>query len=388
MLSQPEQPLSLQKILIITRNLPPLVGGMERLNWHMADELSKYAEVHLIGPSDAKCLKPGRVSFSGIPLRPLWHFLLQAGRKALCKASQWKPDVILAGSGLTAPIALLAARLCGARAITYVHGLDISVNHPLYRALWLPAIRRMDHVIANSRPTAELAKQAGVAEYKIAIVHPGVKLPEHQKSKEAIERYLEENQLKGKKILLSVGRLTSRKGLREFVQKSLPEIVAQEPDTILVVVGDAPKDSLHAEIQTPQSIQAAADAAGVGKNIFFTGIVNWPDLLTIYQASNVHVFPVRSIPNDPEGFGMVAIEAAAHGLPTVAFATGGTVDAISEGQSGILVKAGDYSALANAALKLLKPEFDYQESCINFSERFSWESFGKSIISSIITKPS
>lgn len=29
------------KVLIITRNLPPLVGGMERLNWHMADELSK-----------------------------------------------------------------------------------------------------------------------------------------------------------------------------------------------------------------------------------------------------------------------------------------------------------------------------------------------------------
>lgn len=28
-------------ILIITRNLPPLVGGMKRLNWHMADELSK-----------------------------------------------------------------------------------------------------------------------------------------------------------------------------------------------------------------------------------------------------------------------------------------------------------------------------------------------------------
>ena len=30
-----------QRVLIITRNLPPLVGGMERLNWHMADELIK-----------------------------------------------------------------------------------------------------------------------------------------------------------------------------------------------------------------------------------------------------------------------------------------------------------------------------------------------------------
>ncbi|WP_291823415.1 hypothetical protein [Marinobacter sp.] len=38
------------RILIITRNLPPLVGGMERLNWHMADELSQYAKVRVVGP--------------------------------------------------------------------------------------------------------------------------------------------------------------------------------------------------------------------------------------------------------------------------------------------------------------------------------------------------
>ena len=39
------------RILHITRNLPPLVGGMERLNWHIADELSRHAQVQLIGPS-------------------------------------------------------------------------------------------------------------------------------------------------------------------------------------------------------------------------------------------------------------------------------------------------------------------------------------------------
>ena len=38
------------RILHITRNLPPLVGGMERLNWHIADELSRRAQVQVIGP--------------------------------------------------------------------------------------------------------------------------------------------------------------------------------------------------------------------------------------------------------------------------------------------------------------------------------------------------
>ena len=38
--------------------------------------------------------------------------------------------------------------------------------------------------------------------------------------------------------------------------------------------------------------------------------------------TDIHIFPVCHISDDPEGFGMVAIEAAAHGAPTVAFATG------------------------------------------------------------------
>lgn len=45
----------------------------------------------------------------------------------------------------------------------------------------------------------------------------------------------------------------------------------------------------------------------------------------------------------PENFGMVAIEAAAHGLPTVAFATGGIVDAVKDGVSGYLVESNNYA---------------------------------------------
>lgn len=44
------------RILHITRNLPPLVGGMERLNWHIADELSRCAQVQLIGPEGCAAL--------------------------------------------------------------------------------------------------------------------------------------------------------------------------------------------------------------------------------------------------------------------------------------------------------------------------------------------
>src|SRR5690348_4292131 len=121
---------SRQRILLVTRNLPPLVGGMERLNWHLADELSQFAEVRVIGPQGSAALGPKGVEIVEAPLRPLWKFLLRARTLARRQARAWKPDVVLAGSGLAAPIALGAARVCGAKAAAYVHGLDIAVKHP------------------------------------------------------------------------------------------------------------------------------------------------------------------------------------------------------------------------------------------------------------------
>ncbi|MCZ2152548.1 MAG: hypothetical protein LC114_01395 [Bryobacterales bacterium] len=70
------------RILHIARNLPPLVGGMERLNWHIADELSKQVEVRVVGPKGSHELKPKNVSLTEAPLKPLPLFLLVATLKA------------------------------------------------------------------------------------------------------------------------------------------------------------------------------------------------------------------------------------------------------------------------------------------------------------------
>ena len=120
------------RILHITRNLPPLVGGMERLNWHITDELSRRAQVQVIGPQGSAALKPANVELSEVPLRPLPRFLLASAWRALRLARRQRPQIVLAGSGLTAPAAWLAARACGARAVAYVHGLDVAVRQRRY----------------------------------------------------------------------------------------------------------------------------------------------------------------------------------------------------------------------------------------------------------------
>lgn len=368
------------RILLITRNLPPLVGGMERLNWHMADELAQQAEVEVIGPRGAAALRPKSVTLTEAPLKPLPLFLVASLLWGLWITLRWKPDVILAGSGLTAPIAWALSKLCGARSAAYLHGLDITVNHGLYQKLWLPIFRKLDRVVVNSTPTKALAITAGVSPSSIEIVYPGVSLPNAPQPAENITTFKEQHGLTGKKILLSVGRLTARKGLREFVELSLPTIVQAEPDAMLLVIGETPKNSLGPGSQSVESIQKQAEKSGVADHIIFLGTINNKTLATAYDAADLHVFPVRHIPDDPEGFGMVAIEAAAHGVPTVAFASGGVIDAVGEGQSGHLISPDNYPALTQAVLQVLAVgKAPLRTNITTFAQGFAWPDFGRRI---------
>lgn len=368
------------RILLITRNLPPLVGGMERLNWHMADELAKFAEVQVVGPVGSAALVPKNVRLLEAPLKPLVRYLVRARQLARRAAEHWQPDVVIAGSGLTAPLARSAARRCNAHTAVYVHGLDVAAENVIYRALWLPAIRHMQRVIANSRATAEFCRIIGVSPERIGIVHPGVTLPDPKINTQRVHDFRLRHALGDKPVLLSVGRLTDRKGLREFVAHCLPRIVACSPEAVLLIAGDSPRQALHAKAQTPESIIAAAAAAGVAGHLRFLGVItDYDELGEIYAAADVHVFPVREIGGDPEGFGMVAVEAAAHGLPTVAFATGGVVDAVADGTSGRLVVPGDYATFSDAVLQVLERREKLRTSCLTFAQGFAWPVFGQQL---------
>lgn len=373
------------RLLLVTRNFPPLWGGMERLNWHMAAELSRHFALYVIAPQGAAAQVPDGVRSIEVPLAPLRAFIGHSAWQTWRAARRFRPDVVLAGSGLTAPIALWAARACGAKSAAYVHGLDVAVPHPLYRLLWRPWLRGLDVVIANSQATAALARAAGVNPARLAIVPPGVEIPSPDAS--ARMRFRAAHGIApDAPLLLSVGRLTARKGLLEFVRDVLPQIVARRPDAVLAIIGEPPAQALYAQPQSPQSIQATAEAAGVSDHLRFLGKRFGQELSDAYFAADVHVFPVREIPGDPEGFGMVAVEAAAHGLPTVAYATGGVVDAVAEGISGRLVPPGDGEAFARACLDILAGRVPSTQSCHTFAQGFAWPRFGAGILSALISR--
>lgn len=366
--------------LLVTRNFPPLIGGMEKLNRHLTMCFAPDWRPAICGPSGCASFVPEGCPVNEAPLRPLPLFALVAALKTAWLALRLRPKWVVAGSGLTAPIAWLAASLVGARRAVYLHGLDLVAPSRIYQWLWLPFIRACQVVVVNSENTARLARERGVQAARISVVHPGTDIPPLVAT--LGEDFRKARGFGRRPLLLSVGRFTRRKGLAEFVAQALPRLAKRRPDVLLVIIGDEATDALHGGSAGERArILEAAVAAGVSASVEFLGRCDDATLHAAFQAADCHVFPVLELPGDVEGFGMVALEAAAHGLPTAAFAVGGVPDAVAVPDTGRLVASGDYAGLADAILGLIEQGRDPAalERCRSFARGKSWDHFGEGL---------
>lgn len=363
------------RILLITRNMPPLRGGMERLIHRLACSLAVRFKLTVVGPKGCRAFLPSDVPTFEVAHRPLPRFLL-AGTIEAWKRSRDRPDLVLAGSGLTAPLAWWAARRSRSRWAVYLHGLDIVAPSAIYRMCWLPSIRRADLVLVNSRNTRRLAIEHGVPAAAVEILHPGTELP----GPDALPgpAFRSTQGLGNRPMMLSIGRFTPRKGLAEFITHALPAILARHPDAVLVVIGADANDAVHASAGSERArILRSAQEAGIAEAVRLLPPCDDATLSAAYRAADAHVFPVLDLPGDVEGFGMVAIEAAAHGLPTVGFRVGGVPDAVVEGSSGSLVDPGDYAAFAERVSHWLADRRQSEAQCMAAARVFGWDRFGE-----------
>jgi phosphatidylinositol alpha-1,6-mannosyltransferase len=365
-------------IVLVTRNLPPLRGGMERLLQHMANGLATRYPLAVVGPDGSRVGLDARITLREAQVRPLWRFLVGSFWHTCVLSLALRPRVVIAGSGLTAPMAVIGAMLGGSKALVYLHGLDIVAKHPLYRRVWLPFIRRCALVVVNSNNTRQLALAAGLDTSRITVIPPGVTLPDLSGALSARHAFRTRYGLDAKKIMLAVGRLTPRKGLREFVDQVLPGIVAHCPQSMVVVIGDDAQDALVGQGKSSRAdVLAAAARHGIEQHLLFLGPRDDAELSAAYFAADLCIFPIVATPGDVEGFGMVAVEAAAHGLETVAYDVGGVADAVSHGVSGRLVPAGDAQAFIATAVDMLAREYVVCARCVTFAAGFQWHAFNE-----------
>ncbi len=148
-----------------------------------------------------------------------------------------------------------------------------------------------------------------------------------------------------KTVILTVARLNPRKGQLEVITalQALPDALRDRVEYWLV--GAHSKEGYGATL--------AAAAAKADFPVKFLGDIPDEKLGELYAQADI--FAMTSMPHkhSVEGFGLVYLEAGAHGLPVIAHAIGGVPEAVIDGETGLLVAPGDGAALTTAFSRLL-----------------------------------
>ncbi len=372
------------RAVFVSRNFPPVSGGMERLNYHGYLALRQVFDLSVSGPEGARAYLLGGDACRENPTLPLFNFLVHCQWNTLKMALATRPELVFSGSGLTAPAALLAGRVVKAEVVCYLHGLDIVADQWIYKSIFVPAIRKCDLLLVNSQSTAALAGKAGVCSDRVKVVYPGVTIPDWRQRDLARAEFREAFNVGTRRVLLSVGRLTERKGLAQFIREALPGIVHAVPDVLFLIIGEEPTFALKHKKGTLQEISEAVIATRLEAHVRILGSVGDDVLSEAYFAADLLVFPVLELPGDVEGFGMVATEAAAHGLATVAFSVGGVAEAVADNVSGRLVPPGDYEGMVEAIVQSIeRPSGEWASSCFAHAQNFTWERFSERLLSAV-----
>jgi D-inositol-3-phosphate glycosyltransferase len=143
-------------------------------------------------------------------------------------------------------------------------------------------------------------------------------------------------------VLLFVGRIQPLKGV-DVAVRALAEL--RRPDALLLVVGGASGLEGSAEVGR---VMRLIDELGVRDQVRFVEPQPHHILSTYYRAADVVVVPSRS-----ESFGLVALEAAACGIPVVASAVGGLLTLVDDGETGYLIAGRDPSVFADRIRTIL-----------------------------------
>jgi len=337
-----------KKILILSRKYPPSIGGMQVF---ARDFIRRMESVYDVD----------RIVLGGRQLNLVW-FLPYLFAASLARLAGQKYDLVWLCDGLLAPLGALFKKITGVKVGVTVHGLDVTYSRFSYQRFVPPAIRTLDKVVCVSANTMKECLERGVSREKCVVITNGVEQEDYAVSGSTasclgnLYGFLGDD-IGGKKMLISVGRLIRRKGIDWFASTVVPLL---DDDHVYLVAGDGPEK---------RNILNAAERSGVSGRVRLLGKVSDDHLRLLYNYGHALVLPNQRIEGDPEGFGIVAIEAASCGLPVVANSVDGVSEAVLDGRTGWLV---DYNDEHMFAEKVRDPGLDRGEVRAA-SGAFSWE---------------
>ena len=343
-------------ILMLTPYYSPGVGGAPRLMQSIVEHLngSGYSVEVLSysGPINNDCPPFDRVqSYRIFRIAADYqsaHSIVHMGFRMLGLMLTRRYDVIFCGVAYpSAILAYFASLLLQVPYMVYSHGEDASpIKNTRGKRFFLAhALQSASALLVNSRFTQGEIAAFGIEAERIAIVPPGIDpAPYGQVALQDVVALRRRLGLEGKRIVLTVARLTERKG-HDMIVRSLSQVRDIVPEVHYLIVGKGDTSVL----------QALAKAEGVEDSVTIVSYIEEGELNALYHLCDVYAMVSRHDPitQEVEGFGIVYLEAGACGKPCLAGAEGGAGDAVVDGVTGFVVDPTDVGKIASALTHLL-----------------------------------
>jgi len=347
--------------LIITRNFPPEVGGMQNLMWGLSKTLSKlnmvkvFADYHenykifdekntfsierIGGP---KLIRKFRKSY-------LINEFLNKNKNVYCIiADHWKSLELIKSNK---------------KKICLIHSKEI--NHKkgsMVNKRVLNVLNKIDYVVSNSNYTKNLAIQLGVQEDKIVVINPGVDPITEIPNKDLEEA---EKIFNGKSNrLITVSRFDKRKN-HEKVIMALRNLKELYPNIIYICIGYGEEE---------ENVKKLVNELNLNNHVIFLKNISNNLKNALIAKSNIFVMPSVIHNKSVEGFGIAFVEAAQYGIPSIGGRDGGASDAIINDKTGLICDGNNLEEIYSSIDKLLKDHKykEYGKAAKANSYNFHW----------------
>ena len=229
-----------------------------------------------------------------------------------------------------------------ARLVITFHGSEVKrfAASPIRRFIVNMLVKRADRISAPSEFTHGLILKTFPAAARKTYLTPGALRSNFEGPKGAAPQSSE------RVHILTVGRIHPRKGQAHIMEalSDLPEELQEKVSFWIVGTGN----------KRGYGDRLREMASRVGFGVTFFGDVSNQELEDLYARASIFSMTSVNFRKSVEGFGLVYLEAAAHGLPIVANRIGGVAEAVSHGENGLLVEPGDRKGLTEAFARLIR----------------------------------
>jgi glycosyltransferase involved in cell wall biosynthesis len=236
----------------------------------------------------------------------------------------------------------------------WTHGAELTRDRG-----WLMQCCRRFSLHASERLLAvsplSLDLLPGELQPRVALIGPPIVVPKHPRRTAPASISGTEGPLH----LLSIGRAIPRKGHDKAI--AVARELARRIPVVLRIVGPGPDLT---------RLSGLATAGTVGFDVQFLGNVKEDVKARLYDSSDALLFLARNEGTEYEGLGLVVLEAAAHGCPSVVLDCGGSRYTTVNGQSGLFLRQGaPVDEIADAAYEVAtQPAF--RSAARRFAEHF------------------